>query len=160
MTRAAFGGANNRTGPPGDREQERILGLDVGEKRIGVAVSDPLGISAQGLAVLIRQGRDADLVRLQEMIRQYPIKEIVVGLPRHMDGRLGEQAPAILDLARELGEALGAAVIPWDERLSTVEAERVLVAADLSRRRRRQVVDKLAAVLILQGYLNSRDRGE
>jgi len=139
--------------PPGSREA-RILALDVGEKRIGLAVSDPLGITAQGLGVLIRQGREADLDRLLQIARDYHVKEIVVGLPRHMDGRPGKMAPEILELATSLGEALGVKVTPWDERLTSVEAERVLIQADLSRRKRRKVIDQLAAVLILQGYLD------
>jgi putative Holliday junction resolvase len=126
----------------------------VGEKRIGVAVSDPLGITAQGLGVLVRQSPETDQARLLEMVRDYRIKEIVVGLPRHMDGRPGRQVPAILELAASLGRAFGVEVTTWDERLTTMEAERVLLQADVSRRRRRQVVDQLAAVLILQGYLD------
>jgi putative holliday junction resolvase len=136
----------------------RILALDVGRKRIGLAVSDPLGLTAQGLEVLTRQDWDRDLSRLVEIGRAYRVQEILVGLPRHMDGRLGEQADEILGLARALGEALDARVTTWDERLSTVEAERVLIAADMSRARRRRVVDKVAATLILQAYLDSHMR--
>lgn len=138
--------------------EKRILGLDVGEKRIGVAVSDPLGVTAQGLGVLIRKDRDADLARLKEMVGDYRVEKIVVGVPRHMDGRPGKQAQEILDLAAALGKVLAAEVVAWDERLTTREAERVLIQADLSRRRRRQVVDQVAAVLILQGYLDSQKR--
>lgn len=134
----------------------RILALDVGEKRIGLAVSDPLGITAQGLGVLIRQNPEADLARLQEVARKWQVQEIVVGFPRHLDGRPGEQAAAILELARTLGAALGVPVATWDERLTTVEADRILLEADLSRRRRRRVVDQVAAVLILQSYLEYR----
>ncbi|MEW6659901.1 MAG: Holliday junction resolvase RuvX [Thermodesulfobacteriota bacterium] len=134
----------------------RILALDVGEKRIGLAVSDPLGITAQGLEVLSRKDPQTDLARLLEVARQYQVQEILVGLPRHMDGREGKQAPAIMELARTLGDTLGVPVTTWDERLTTVEAERVLLRADLSRRRRRQVVDQVAAVLILQSYLEYR----
>ncbi len=134
----------------------RILALDVGAKRIGLAVSDPLGITAQGLEVLTRKNREADLARLVEVARQWGVQKIVVGLPRHMDGRLGSAAPKILELAQSLGGTLGVEVIPWEERLTTVEAERVLIQADVSRRRRRQVVDQLAAVLILQNYLDHR----
>lgn len=143
--------------PPSTGEV-RILALDVGHKRIGLAVSDPLGLTAQGLEVLRRRGWDQDLGRLVEIGRAYGVKEILVGLPRHMDGRLGQQAEEILALARTLGEALGAKVTTWDERLSTVEAERVLISADMSRARRRQVVDKVAATLILQAYLDSHAR--
>jgi putative Holliday junction resolvase len=135
----------------------RILALDVGEKRIGLAVSDPLGITAQGLEVLIRKNPQTDQARLLEVAREYQVQEILVGLPRHMDGREGKQAPAIMELARTLGDALGVPVTTWDERLTTVEAERVLIQADLSRRRRRQVVDQVAAVLILQSYLEYRN---
>jgi putative holliday junction resolvase len=137
-------------------EEIRILALDVGEKRIGLAVSDPLGITAQGLGVLHRKDLESDLARLVELARGYPVQEIVVGLPRHMDGRPGKATESILALAQALEAALGVKVVTWDERLTTVEAERVLLEADLSRKRRRQVVDQLAAVLILQGYLEHR----
>jgi putative holliday junction resolvase len=139
-----------------DPGEGRVLALDVGRKRIGLAVSDPLGFTAQGLKVLERRDWDWDLAQLLEIARAYRVREILVGLPRHMDGRLGEQAEEILELARALGEALGARVVTWDERLTTVEAERLLIEADMSRRRRRQVVDKVAATIILQAYLDSR----
>jgi len=134
----------------------RILALDVGAKRIGLAVSDPLGITAQGLEVLTRKDPEADLAGLLNVARQWGVQEIVLGLPRHMDGRPGKAVPEILELARRLQEALGVKVATWDERLTSAEAERVLIQADVSRRRRRQVVDKMAAVLILQGYLEHR----
>jgi putative Holliday junction resolvase len=149
----------NQKVPP-EPTEVRILALDVGEKRIGLAVSDPLGITAQGLGVLTRQAPEADLARLVAVAREYHVQEIVVGLPRHMDGRPGAQAQDIMDLARSLGDALGARVIPWDERLTTREAERVLLEADVSRRRRRKVIDQMAAVLILQGYLEARGQKE
>ena len=138
------------------REAGRILGLDMGEKRIGLAVSDPLGITAQGVEVWTRRGRQADLDHILALAREYQVQQIVVGLPRHMDGRPGDAAADILKFAQSLGEALGAEVTPWDERLTTVAAERLLIQADVSRRRRRQVVDQVAAVLILQSYLDSR----
>ncbi len=138
----------------------RILALDVGEKRIGLAVSDPLGLTAQGLGILTRQDWDRDIARLVEIARPYRVKEVLVGIPRHMDGRLGEQAEENLALAQALGEALGAKVATWDERLSTVEAERILLQADLSRRKRRRVVDQVAASIILQAYLDGRPRGD
>jgi putative Holliday junction resolvase len=136
------------------REVRRILGLDLGAKRIGLAVSDPLGITAQGLEVWVRRDRQADLDHLLKVARDYDVEHLVVGLPRHLDGRLGAAAPEIMEFAGALGEALGVEVIFWDERLTTVAAERLLVQADVSRRRRRQVVDQLAAVLILQSYLD------
>lgn len=138
------------------REAGRILGLDMGEKRIGLAVSDPLGITAQGLEVWIRRSQQDDLNHILSIARKYEVKQIVVGLPRHMDGRPGDAAADILKFASALGEALRAEVIPWDERLTTAAAERMLIQADVSRRRRRQVVDQVAAVLILQSYLDSR----
>jgi putative Holliday junction resolvase len=138
------------------REARRILGLDMGAKRIGVAVSDPLGITAQGLEVWVRRGRQADLDHLLQVGRDYQVQQIVVGLPRHMNGRPGAAAHEIMEFAGALGEALGGKVIFWDERLTTAAAERLLIQADVSRRRRRQVVDQLAAVLILQSYLDSR----
>ncbi len=144
--------------PPVERREVRILGLDVGSKRIGLAVSDPLGFSAQGLGVLIRQDRADVLARLQEVARKWQVQRVVVGLPRHLDGRLGDAAPEILRLASDLGEALGVPVVTWDERLTTAEAERILLQADLSRRRRRQVLDQQAAVLILQNYLDYRQQ--
>jgi putative Holliday junction resolvase len=143
-----------------EKGEVRILALDVGTKRIGLALSDPLGITAQGLGVLERKDWDRDLARLLEIARPYQVQEILVGLPRHMDGRPGEMAEEILALARALAEALGARVATWDERLSTVEAERVLIQADMSRKRRRRVVDKVAASIILQAYLDGRQTGD
>ena len=140
--------------PPGERREVRILALDVGSKRIGLAVSDPLGITAQGLGVLTRKDRSEVLAQLLEVARKWQVQRVVVGLPRHLDGRLGDAAPEILELARDLRGALGVRVVTWEERLTTVEAERVLLQADLSRRRRRQVLDQQAAVLILQNYLD------
>jgi len=134
----------------------RILALDVGVKRIGLALSDPLGITAQSLGVLARQDKDRDLARLADLARRHEVQEILVGLPRHLNGRLGTLAPEIMALAQSLGELLHVPVTTWDERLSTVEAERLLIAADVSRRRRRQVVDQLAASIILQAYLDYR----
>jgi len=139
---------------PGERREVRILALDVGAKRIGLAVSDPLGITAQGLGVLTRKDRSEVLAQLLEVARKWQVQRVVVGLPRHLDGRLGDAAPEVLELASDLGEALGVRVVTWEERLTTVEAERVLLQADLSRRRRRQVLDQQAAVLILQNYLD------
>jgi putative Holliday junction resolvase len=136
----------------------RILALDVGEKRIGLAVSDPLGFTAQGLGVVHRQDPARDLSAIRELIASYPIQEIVVGVPRHLDGRPGTMADAILALAEALGRELNVPVVSWDERLTTVEAERLLVQADLSRKKRRRVVDQVAATLILQSYLDWRRR--
>ena len=136
--------------------QIRILGLDLGEKRIGVALSDALGLTAQGLTVIQRQGHQLDLDKVKALAKKYEVQEIVIGLPRHMDGRLGEGAAEVLLWVRELQDCLGLPVHTVDERLTTLQAERVLLEADVSRRKRRQVIDKMAAGLILQAYLDSR----
>lgn len=141
---------------PASRGEVRILALDVGRKRIGLAVSDPLGFTAQGLGTLTRRNWDWDLAQLMEIARPYPVQEVLVGIPRHMDGRLGEQAEENLVLAQALADALGVRVVTWDERLSTVQAERVLIEADMSRKKRRRVVDQVAASIILQAYLDGR----
>lgn len=132
----------------------RVLGLDVGDKRIGVAVSDAFGWTAQAVKVLNRGTIDEDLAALREIIEYYGVDELVVGLPKNMDGSLGDRATQTTLYSEHLGEALGLPITLWDERLSTVAATRTLLEADLSRRKRKQVVDKLAAVIILQGYLD------
>ncbi|MFY9603505.1 MAG: Holliday junction resolvase RuvX [bacterium] len=137
----------------------RLLGLDVGDKTIGVAVSDPLGLTAQGVEVIRRQGRERDLVRLQELVQSYGVDTIVMGLPKNMDGSLGKQAEKVMAFADLVQKNLDLPVVLWDERLTTMAAERALLEGDLSRGRRREVIDKMAAVLILQGYLD-RQRKE
>lgn len=134
----------------------RIMGLDVGTKTIGVAVSDPLGWTAQGVTTLRRKNKNADLAALKEIIERFGVEEIVVGLPRNMDGTLGPRAKEASDFARGLKAVLGLPVHLYDERLTTVAADKVLLEADLSRRRRRAVVDQVAATIILQGYLDRR----
>ncbi|MEW6448218.1 MAG: Holliday junction resolvase RuvX [Bacillota bacterium] len=133
----------------------RVLGLDVGERRIGLAVSDPLGITAQGLGVLNRGKLNEDVEQLQALVRKYEIEEIVVGLPRALDGGMGPQAQKVAEFASLL-EKKGIKVKFWDERFTTSAAERYLIEADVSREKRRRVIDKTAAVLILQSYLDSR----
>lgn len=134
----------------------RILGLDPGERRIGVAVSDELGWTAQGVAVLERATLEADVAAIAALVERLGATEVVVGLPRNMDGSLGPRAQASLALAAALERALGVPVRTWDERLTTRAAERALLEGDLSRRRRRRVVDRVAAALILQAYLDHR----
>jgi putative holliday junction resolvase len=133
----------------------RILGLDLGEKRIGVALSDALGLTAQGLTVIPRQGQLADFDKVVALATKHAVQEIVIGLPRHMDGRLGGGAEEVFLWVKELQDRLGLPVHTMDERLTTLQAERVLLEADVSRQKRRQVIDKLAAGLILQAYLDS-----
>lgn len=134
----------------------RILGLDPGDRRIGVAVSDELGWTAQGVAVLERTTPEADRAAIATLVRRYGVSEVVVGLPRNLDGSLGPRAEASLAFAAALERDLGVPVRTWDERLTTRAAERALLEGDLSRRRRRGAVDRVAAVLILQGYLDHR----
>lgn len=134
----------------------RILGLDVGDKTIGVAVSDELGLTAQGVEVIRRSSPARDFARLAELVAAYGVEAIVVGLPKNMNGTIGPRGEAVQSFAAEVAAAFPAVrVIMWDERLSTVAAERSLIAADVSRAKRRQVIDKMAAVFILQGYLDS-----
>jgi len=141
----------------------RIGGLDVGDRRIGVAISDEKGWTAQGLHVLTRTSLAADLEALRACFAPYEPTTIVVGLPKNMNGTLGPQAEKVMAFARALEAALEIHVELWDERLSTVGAERVLLEADMSRAKRRKVIDKAAAVFILQGYLDGlqfkRDHG-
>ncbi|NLL53470.1 MAG: Holliday junction resolvase RuvX [Peptococcaceae bacterium] len=132
----------------------RIMGLDLGEKTIGVAMSDPLGLTAQGIRVIKRSSKD--LEELKSLITEYEVTEIVVGLPRHMNGTLGDRALLTQKFASRLEQTFQLPVTLWDERLSTVGAERALLEADVSRAKRKKIIDKMAAVFILQGYLDSR----
>jgi putative Holliday junction resolvase len=134
----------------------RIAALDVGDVRVGVAVSDELGITAQPIAVVKRVGGRRDLVAIAEALAPYTPERLVVGLPLNMNGSEGPQAARVRAFAEAVAKHLGLPLEFWDERLTTVAAERVLLEADLSRRRRRDVVDKVAAVLILQGFLDRR----
>jgi putative Holliday junction resolvase len=136
---------------------ERILAMDLGTRRIGLAVSDELGWTAHGLPTLERVGPKKDMARLREIVAEYQVRKLIVGLPRNMDGSLGPQANLVLEFIELLKNKLKLDVIPWDERLTTRAAERVLIEADLSRAKRRKKVDQVAAVLILQGYLDSRE---
>ena len=131
----------------------RILSLDVGEKKIGVAISDELGITAQGLGVIKRQSRRQDFSRIIQCVKEYEVEEIIVGLPRNMDGTIGPQAREMLVFQEKLARAVNVPVITWDERLTTVAANRTLLEANVRRSRRKKVIDKLAAVFILESYL-------
>jgi putative Holliday junction resolvase len=135
----------------------RILGLDLGEKTIGVAVSDELAMTAQGLKTLRRQGIKADLQALTEIILEYSVDAMVVGVPRNMDGSLGPAAEKTLKFVEHL-ETLGIPVTTADERLTTVMAEKVLIGGNVRRSNRKKVIDKVAAILILQGHLDRRAR--
>ena len=136
----------------------RIMGLDYGKKRIGVAVSDPLGWIAQGVEVVVFSSLASALERIMELIKEYETERIVVGLPVNMNGSYGPSAEAAKEFAGRLTAVTGLPVEFWDERLTTVEAEKLLVGADINRAKRRQVIDKIAAALILQGYLDRRQQ--
>ncbi|MDO4494053.1 MAG: Holliday junction resolvase RuvX [Clostridia bacterium] len=139
---------------------ERVLALDVGDRRIGIAVSDPLGITAQGLETYHRKDDDpdADADYIAELLKKYAPVRLVCGLPKNMDGTCGFQADKVRDFAAKILERWNGTCEFYDERLTTVSAERVLLNADVSRKKRKQVIDKLAAVVILQNYLDSKGR--
>ena len=132
----------------------RIMSMDIGSRTIGVAISDELGITAQGLKTIKRRSIEDDLKEISIIIAQFKIDRIVVGLPKNMDGTIGKQAELVLQWIKTAQEKINTPVETWDERLSTVEASKILLEADLSRKKRKGVIDKVAAVLILQGYLS------
>lgn len=140
-----------------DRPKGRILGLDVGSRRIGIAVSDPLGITAQGLETLQRRNKRTDLAALELVIREYAVREIVVGLPLRMSGAEGTQSDKMQVFAEDLRKRFRLPVHLWDERLTSAEANRLLRATELSIEKRARAVDRMAAVLILQGWMQARD---
>ncbi|WP_368974215.1 Holliday junction resolvase RuvX [Caldifermentibacillus hisashii] len=135
----------------------RILGLDVGSKTIGVAVSDELGWTAQGLKTIQIQEDEqkSGIPELEEIIREYGIEKIIVGLPKNMNGTIGPRGEISLQFAKLLKNRFSLPVELWDERLTTMAAERILLTADVSRKKRKKVIDKMAASLILQSYLDS-----
>ena len=136
----------------------RILGLDVGTKTVGVAISDEMGWTAQGLETIkINEERGQfGFDRISELVKQYNVDKIVVGLPKNMNGTIGPRGEACQQFAENLRELLQLDVVMWDERLSTMAAERLLISADVSRKKRKQVIDKMAAVVILQGFLDRK----
>ncbi len=133
----------------------RILGLDVGDVRIGVAVSDPLGYTAQPLDLIIRDKKKTEISEIKRLIDYYGIKIIIVGLPRAADGNVSEQGKKIQKFAEEVKNAISVEVIFREEYLTTQMAEEILIESGMSRSKRKQKVDKIAASLILQGYLDS-----
>ena len=135
----------------------RILGLDYGSKTVGVAVSDPLGFTAQGVEIIRRKSENKmrqTLARIEELIAQYQVEEIVLGLPKNMNNTLGDRAEKSLELKETLERRTGLPVVMWDERLTTVSANRVLMETGVRRENRKEHVDEIAAVFILQGYLD------
>jgi len=136
--------------------KHRVLGLDVGSRRIGVAVSDALGITAQGLETLERKNKRWDFEHLRRVIREYEVKEIVVGLPLRMSGCEGTQSEKMRTFAEDLEKKFKLPVHLWDERLTSAEANRFLRETELSIEKRGKAVDRMAAVLILQGWMEWR----
>ncbi|MCH1982768.1 MULTISPECIES: Holliday junction resolvase RuvX [Ruminococcus] len=136
----------------------RIMGLDYGSKTVGVAVSDPLGITAQGVETIWRKSENKlrqTLARIEELIREYQVEKIVLGFPKNMNNTIGDRAAMSLEFQQTLKRRTGLDVVMWDERLTTVAAERVLMEGGVRREHRKERVDELAAVLILQNYLDS-----
>jgi putative holliday junction resolvase len=136
--------------------EARILALDVGSRTLGLAVSDPLGITAQGLPTIRRKNRRADFAQLDDVVKKYGVKELVVGYPLRLSGATGTQSEKMAAFAEQLRRRYELPVHLWDERLTTAEAQRVLRESEMSVKRRSEVVDQLAAVLILQSFLQSR----
>ena len=136
----------------------RILGIDMGSKRIGVAVSDELGITAHAVTTIERKSIKEDLSAVCALIKEYGVQEVVIGYPKHLDGRPSEEASSYVAFGERLHEMTGIPVTYWDERLTTIVAERTLLEGDVKRRRRKQVIDKVAACLILENYLAWRSK--
>jgi putative Holliday junction resolvase len=136
----------------------RYLGLDLGTRRIGVAVSDELGLTAQPLSTLETASEDDAIAAIRSLIRRYAVDEVVIGLPKNMNGTCGPAAEQALALAARLEAEGQVKVAMWDERLTSKAAERLLIEADVRRSRRKRAVDQMAAVLILQGFLDRRRR--
>lgn len=135
----------------------RILGLDYGSKTVGVAVSDPLGLTAQGVEIIRRKSENKlrqTLARIEELVEQYQVEKIVLGLPKNMNNTLGDRAEKSLELKNVLERRTGLAVVMWDERLTTVSAGKVLMESGIRREHRKDHVDEIAAIFILQGYLD------
>ena len=141
----------------------KIMGLDYGSKTVGVAISDALGITAQAVETIFRKEENKlrkTCARIEELIREQNVEKIVLGLPKHMNNDMGERAEYALAFGEMLRRRTGLPVVMWDERLTTVEAERTLKEREIRREDRKKYVDQIAAVLILQGYLDSRCGGE
>ena len=136
----------------------RIMGLDYGSKTVGVAISDPLGITAQAIETICRKDENKlrkTWARIETLIEEYKVERIVLGLPKHMNNDIGDRAERSLEFGKMLSRRTGLEVVMWDERLTTVEAERTLIENKVRREDRKKYIDKIAAVFILQGYLDS-----
>lgn len=136
----------------------RVMGLDVGSKTVGVAVSDPLGWTAQGIETIRidEENGEFGIDRIKELVKQYEVNEFVVGFPKNMNNTVGPRGEASQAYVKLLGEEFGFPAHLWDERLTTMAAERVLIEADVRRKNRKKVIDKMAASMILQGFLDRK----
>ena len=137
----------------------RIMGLDFGSKTVGVAISDPLLITAQGIEIIRRKEENKQrqtLARIEALIEEYQVEEIVLGLPKNMNATAGVRAELTEEFREKLERRTGLPVVMWDERLTTVAADKAMIEAGIRREKRKDYVDKIAAVLILQGYLDYR----
>jgi len=134
----------------------RILGIDLGEKRIGIAISDELEITAQGLPTIPSLNEDENLKNIAKIVDKYDVKRIVLGLPKNMNGTLGKQAKKAISFGEKLKEICQLPVELEDERLSTLKAEKLLIYADQRRKKRKKIVDKMSAIIILQSFLDRR----
>lgn len=137
----------------------RIMGLDFGSKTVGVAVSDPLYITAQGVEIIRREQENKlrkTLARIEELVKEYEVEEIVLGLPKNMNNSIGERAEKTLEFKAMLERRIGLNVVMWDERLTTVAADKTMMEAGVRRENRKKYVDQIAATFILQGYLDLR----
>ncbi len=135
----------------------RVMGLDYGSKTVGVAISDPLGLTAQGVETIWRKQENKlrqTLARIEELISEYQVERIILGYPKNMNNTIGERALKSLEFKEKLEGRTGLPVVMWDERLTTAEAERTLIETGVRRENRKQYLDQMAAVLILQGYLD------
>jgi putative Holliday junction resolvase len=137
----------------------RIMGLDVGSKTVGIAISDELGWTAQGLKTLKidEEKNKFGFDEIGQLIEEYGISQVVIGLPKNMNGSIGPRGEASKTYAEQIENQFSVSTILWDERLTTMAAERVLIEADVSRKKRKKVIDKMAAMMILQGYLDSKN---
>ncbi len=141
---------------PGATKARRLLALDVGDRRIGVAVSDELGITAQGVSTIHRRSWAADLAEIARLAEHWDAGGVVVGLPLTLQGTVGPRTRIVQDFMTRLGRVVRVPIMTWDERFSTATVERVLIEADVSRAKRKLVIDKAAAVVILQDFLDAR----
>lgn len=136
----------------------RVMGLDYGDRNIGVAISDAFQWTAQGITVVEKRRDGGELDRISELAKEHEVSEVVVGLPKNMNGSVGPRGEICIAFAEQIGQKLEIPVHLWDERLTTVAAERTLLEADVSRKKRKLVIDKMAATIILQNYLDSKTK--